>query len=317
MVSWQLCFTIGATARGMLRPLLILPPVVAEVNLRLIHLSISAFGSTGPLSELPGTDPVVQAMSGIMSVTGDLGGAPVLVGVPIADFTAGMVGAQAVMLALLARHKTGQGQKVELSMLSALISSWTTRLAAYWAEGKDPVANGNAHSAVTPYQAYRTKSGYAVAGVWGAGDGWPKFCAAVGRPDLVNDPRFADNLKRTSNKAELNAILEPIFVTKSTEEWAAIFAEKRALFGPVHKFSEALNHPQVLQSGLVTSVRHPTLGEVKTLAPVIQLSDTPGHVSRHPPLLGEHTEEVLQEAGLSSSAIKHLFEIGAAKGPVR
>lgn len=288
-----------------------------QLNPRLIYVSISAFGQTGPLSELPGTDPVVQAMSGVMSVTGEPGGGPVLVGVPVADFTSAMMGAQSVMLALLARHKTGRGQKVELSMLSALISSWTTRLAAYWGEQKDPSAHGSAHSAVTPYQAYKTENGYAVAGVWGAGEGWTKFCDAVGRNDLVDDFRFSDNIRRTANKAALNAILEPIFLSKTTEAWAEIFAAKRALFGPVYKFSEILSHPQVVASGLVTTVDHPKLGTINQLGPVIQLSDTPGQISRHPPLLGEHTEELLIEAGLSPAAVQRLFDVGAAGRPAQ
>jgi crotonobetainyl-CoA:carnitine CoA-transferase CaiB-like acyl-CoA transferase len=287
---------------------------LSKINPRLIHVSVSAFGA-GPLDPYPGTDPVVQAMSGVMSVTGEPEGGPVLVGVPVADFTGAMVGAQAAMLGLLARERTGRGQKIDTSMLYGLLSALTTRLASYWHTGENPMRYGSAHSVVAPYQAFRTKDGYAVAGVWGAGEGWPRFCKAIGRAELAKDPRFETNQDRVHRRDELTALLDAIFVTRTTAEWEKSFNENHALFGPVYTFSEILNHPHVESAGLVQSVEHAKIGQIPQLGPVIFLRDTPGRIAGPPPLLGEHTRMILEEAGYSEAEIKNFIEAGVAGGP--
>lgn len=284
---------------------------LSEINPGLVYVSVSAFGE-GPLAPFPGTDPVVQAVSGVMSVTGEPDGGPLLVGVPVADFTGAMIGAQAVMLGLLARERTGRGQKIDVSMLFGLMSALTTRLASHWTTGEDPKRFGSAHSVVAPYQAFRTKDGHAVAGVWGAGEGWPRFCAAVERPDLVDDPRFLTNDLRVDHRDELTALLDEVFLTRTTKEWEAAFNEHHALFGPVHSFSELLSHPHVEEAGIIQSVEHPTAGEIPQLGPVIFLQDTPGRISSPPPLLGQHTREVLGLAGYSESEIETLVAGGVA-----
>lgn len=287
---------------------------VAQVNPRVVYVSVSAFGE-GPLDPYPGTDPVVQAMSGVMSVTGEPDGGPVLVGIPVADFTGAMIGAQAVLLGLLARERTGKGQKIDVSMLYGLLSSLTTRLASHWATGTDPQRFGSAHSVVSPYQAFETKDGYAVAGVWGAGEGWPRFCAAIERPDLAEDPRFLTNHDRVERRGELTGLLSDIFRTRTTAEWEQSFHACSALFGPVYSFSEILNHPHVEQAGLVQTVNHPTLGEIPQLGPVIFLRDTPGRIAGPPPVLGQHTREVLVEAGYTAAEIDGLVAGGVALTP--
>lgn len=283
-------------------------------NPGLIYVSVSAFGE-GPLAPYPGTDPVVQAMSGVMSVTGEPDGGPLLVGVPVADFTGAMVQAQAVMLGLLARHRTGRGQKIDVSMLFALLSSLTTRLASYWTDHEDPKRYGSAHSVVCPYQAFRTADGYAVAGVWGAGEGWPKFCRAIGEPELADDERYLTNQQRVDRRAELSAYLDGVFVTRTTAQWQESFGEHGALFGPVHTFSEILSHPHVVQSGLIQSTDHPIAGEFPQLGPVIFLRDTPGRIAGSPPLLGQHTREVLGELGYGTDEIDAMIATGKATEP--
>lgn len=288
---------------------------LAAINPRLIYVSLSAFGE-GPLGPFPGTDPVVQAMSGIMSVTGEVGGGPVLVGIPIADFTAAMVTVQGVLLALLARERTGQGQKVEISMLHALLSSLTTRLASYWATGREPVRNGGAHSVVMPYQAWQTADGYAVAGVWNGGNVmWPRFCQAVGLPTLAEDADYATNELRLKNKAQLEPILQAQFKTRTTAEWEQRFNERGVLFSPVNTFPQILEHPHVAQADILGSLVHPKLGELPQIKPPIRLSNTPGGLNRHPPALGEHSREILSEAGLGAGEIDRLFESGIAGAP--
>jgi formyl-CoA transferase/CoA:oxalate CoA-transferase len=173
--------------------------ILSAINPKLIYVSITGFGR-GPLESWPATDPVVQAVSGVMGVTGEEGGPPVLVGVPIADYAGSMQVIEGVLLGLLARMKTGLGQRIDISMLQGLMTALTTRLATYWATGDVPVRLGGAHSAVAPYNVFPASDGWIVAGVWGAGEAWPRFCAAIGRPDLADDPRFLDNKMRVDNR---------------------------------------------------------------------------------------------------------------------
>ncbi len=286
--------------------------VLRKINPRLIYISVTGFGR-GPLEAWPATDPVVQAMSGLMTVTGEIDGPPLLVGAPIADYAGAMQVMQAVLLGLLARERSGGGQRVEISMMHSLMAALTTRLAMFWASGEEPQRLGGGHSAVAPYNVFRTADGYMVAGVWGAGEAWPRFCAAIERPDLVDDVRFATNADRVARRPELYPLLEEITVTRTTAQWQERFRAEHVLFGPVLSFAELMAHEHVVKTGLVTSVEHPTAGTVPQLAPVLQFSQTPAEISGPPPRLGEHSVEVLAELGYSPDMIDRL----AAEGVVR
>lgn len=285
---------------------------LSAINDQIVYISLTAFGPDGPLAPYPGTDPVVQAVSGVMSVTGEPDRGPNLVGVPMADFTGALVTAQAAMLGLFARQQTGKGQLIDVSMLFALMSSLTTRLASHWVDGEDPERHGSAHSVVVPYEAFQTADGHVVTGVWGGADGWERFCRAIGEPDLAADERYLTNQQRVDARAELTEYLQSIFITRTSAEWEESFNQHRSLFGTVHTFSQILNHPQVQQAGLVQSVEHATLGEIPQLGPVIGLHDTPGGIAGPPPVLGQHSEEILAEAGYSPEEIAAMIKAGVA-----
>jgi crotonobetainyl-CoA:carnitine CoA-transferase CaiB-like acyl-CoA transferase len=276
-------------------------------NPRLIYCSLSAFGPSGPLAKAPGTDPVVQALSGVMSTTGEADGDPLMVGVPIADFTGAHALAMAILLGLLARERTGTGQKIEVPMLSALIPALTTRLASWWSDGIDSQRFGAAHSAVTPYELYHTSDGMIVAGTW-APDAWPKFCEAIDMQELVEDPRFATNVERIDHRVELKEILVSVFAQRTTAAWEERFRAAGALFGNVNNISDVVDHPQVEALQVFQTVAHPTVGELKQLGPSIHLSETPGELRSAPPLFGQHTQEVLEELGLDQGRIDDLVD---------
>jgi len=286
---------------------------LSALNERLVYCSISAFGQEGPLAPFPGTDPVVQAASGVMSVTGEPDRGPSLVGVPIADFTGAQQAVQGILMALLVRERTGRGQKVEISLLAGLLSALTTRLASFFTTGEDPQRFGSAHSIVVPYEAFETADGWAVAGVWGGNDGWQPFCDAIGLPELEEDERYRRNEDRVQRRDELRPVLQAAFRGRTTAEWEERFRAGGVLFHPVYSFSEILGHPQVAAAGLVTEMEHQTAGTIPQLAPVIGLSETPGALGLPPPLLGQHSAEILREAGYEDAAIEGLVERGVVK----
>jgi formyl-CoA transferase/CoA:oxalate CoA-transferase len=287
---------------------------LSDLNPRLIYCSVSAFGPDGPLASDPGTDPVIQAMSGVMSLTGEPDGGPLLVGVPMADFTGSMALVQAVLLGLLARERTGRGQQIDIPMLSVMLFGLTTRLASYWANGTDSVRFGSAHSVVAPYQAYSAADGDIVAGAW-APEAWPRFCEAIDRLDLVDHPLFATNPDRVAHRAQLNAILDDVFAGQTVAQWQERFHQARALFGEVTTIASALDHPQVRHLGLVRTVRHGALGDISQLAPPLVLSETPADLRLPPPLLGEHSRQILFEAGYSDDSVTDLIERGVVATP--
>ena len=285
-----------------------------KLNPRLVYCSITAYGPSGPMASEKGMDPVLQAFGGLLSVTGEADRPPVMIGVPLIDTGTAMTAFQAILLGLFARERIGRGQHVQTSMLATTLNMWGTRLPHYWSSGVDPTRHGSAHSATIPYKVFQTTDGYVVAGVW-QDEEWPAFCDIVGRPDLKTDERFRTKPDRLKNRLVLESLLDEVMVKRSTADWEARFRAGHGLFGRVQTFSEVLNHPQVAALGIVDQVVHPVVGEMPTLGPIIELSETPGSVSTPAPLYAQHSFDVLRELGYAQTEIDGLVADKAVAAP--
>lgn len=263
-----------------------------EQNPRLIYASLSAFGSTGPLRNAPGYDLAIQAWGGLMSITGPPDGEPTKVGVAIIDIVAGLMLGKSIAAALYAREKSGRGQKIETSLLEAEVASLVNAGANYLATGEVPRRWGNAHPNIVPYQSFETSDGYLVAGVANEAI-WQRFCPAIGCPELLDDDRFKTNAQRVENRTELLAVLGQAFARRPTQEWLTLLNGAGVPCAPVKNIAEVFSEPQVRERGMLQEVQHPTAGQVRMAGPPVKFSATPASIRLAPPLLGQHTREVL------------------------
>jgi formyl-CoA transferase/CoA:oxalate CoA-transferase len=259
----------------------------SALNPRLIYCSISGYGQTGPHAHLPGYDAVIQGEAGIMDMTGFADGAPTRVGVAITDYLAGLYAIQGILLALHDRQTSGRGQHVDISLFEAM-------LAVLLATGVDPTRVGNDHLNIAPYEPLRAKDGLIIVAVANPRL-WGRFCAAIERPELRDDPRFRSNTARVANRVALKLELEETFRRFTVEELGQRLQAQSVPFGRVRSMREAMAHPQVAARHIVLEQHREDIGTVETLAPVVRLSRTPAEVRLPPPALGEHTEEILEE----------------------
>ncbi len=268
---------------------------VAALNPRLIYCSISGYGQTGPSSQLPGYDAVLQGEAGIMDMTGFADGEPMRVGVAITDYLAGLYATQGILLALNDRHTSGLGQHVDISLFEAMLSVMRLPMSVLLATGATPSRVGNDHLNIAPYQPLRAKDGLIIVAVANPAL-WIRFCEAMDRPDWRDDPRFRTNTERVANRIALKAAIETAIERFTVDELTSRFQAKNVPCGRVRSVGEALEHPQVGPRGILMTQEHPQFGAIETLAPVVRLSRTPAEVTLPPPTLGEHTQEIL--AGL-------------------
>ena len=262
-------------------------------NPGIIYCSVSGFGQDGPYRDRAALDLILQAESGMISVTGEEGGRGVRAGTSIADMTAGMYAAFGIMLALRVKEKTGRGQAIDVSMLEGQMSLLGTMIGGYLADREMPGPMGTAYKALLPYQTFRTKSRDLALAV-GSDRLWRIFCPIMGLEAMMDDPRFATNAVRVQHRADLIARLQEVFLTRPYEEWEELLLERGIPVGAINTIDQVVEHPQVKARGMIVESEHPVAGKVKLVGIPVKLSETPGSVREPAPLLGQHTDEVLQ-----------------------
>lgn len=285
---------------------------LAEINPRLIMASTSGFGQTGPYQSRPALDIIVQAMGGVMSITGEPGGPPVRPGASYGDIAAGLYTVVGILSAVHERERSGLGQHVDISLLDCQVSVLENAFMRYFVTGKPPEPLGTRHPAATPFQAFPTSDGWVVVALgFGIENQWGLLCGFLGLPELIDDERFNTSPRRTANHAVLEPILFEAFRQRTTDEWLDDFLQAGIPCGPINSIPQAASDPQIQSRGMLQEVTHPEAG-------TIPLANTPFHMSRSeagikgpPPSFGEHTRDVLHELlGLDDDAVDALVERG-------
>lgn len=285
---------------------------LARDNPRLIYASISGFGQTGPYRDRPGYDQIVQGMSGLMSLTGTAETAPLRIGIPIGDLLAGYFAALGILAALIERERSGQGQRVETSLLEALVGSLSFQAARYLNTAEVPPPVGNHHPLTAPMGVYHAKDGHLNLAV-GNDDMWGRLCRALGLPELADDPRFATAAARLDSRKAMDEILEAALAKKPATEWVERLNAAGVACGPIYALDQVFADPQVVQSGLVHELSHPLWGLHKVIGLPVRLHRTPAEVKTPAPLPGAHTREVLVELGYDGDAIETLLADGVVE----
>jgi crotonobetainyl-CoA:carnitine CoA-transferase CaiB-like acyl-CoA transferase len=283
---------------------------VRAMNRRAVVCHVSGFGQDGPGRAWAAYDLVVQGMGGVMSLTGPAGGDPVMVGVPQADMVAGMFAAFAIVAALEARHRTGEGQVIDATMIGGQVALLSRQAARYFADGTVPRPEGNVHASIVPYQTFRAADGFV--NICCANNAlFERMCRAIDLEDLLDDARFADNGSRVKHRDILVPLIEARVHQIKKGEVVRKLREANVPVGPINDLAEVFNDPVVRHLGLIAEVDHPVAGRVRAPGIPVRMSETPASVRRAPPLLGEHTDEVLAELGYEPDDIKRLHTDGA------
>lgn len=272
---------------------------------RLIYVSVTGYGQTGPDKHKPGYDAMIQAQGGIMSITGPADGMPHKVGVAVVDVTTGLYATTAVLAALNHRHATGKGQHVDVALLDSQVG-WLVNVAQnYLANGERPSRYGNAHPSLVPYETFETADGHIVIAI-GSDDQFRKFCGILNRPDLWGDERYQTNRGRVTHRDELLPNIRQEMTTRNSADWLDSCLKINVPAGPINSIDTVLEMEQIKARGMVQEIQHTTAGTIKILGPVPKLSETPAEIHLPPPALSEHTDEILQSLGYTTAQIEKL-----------
>jgi glutaryl-CoA transferase len=266
----------------------------SAINPSLIYCSLTGFGQTGPLRDKPGYDFMIQAMGGLMSITGEPEGEPMKVGVAVADLFAGQNAAIAILAALQARGQTGKGQHLDVSLFDSQVALLANVASNFLISGNLPKRYGNAHANIVPYQSFQAGDAWFVVAV-GNDKQFEKFCQVIGKGELAQDPRFAVNAGRVENREELIALLKPVILTRTSREWLSMLENAGIPCGPINTLDKVFSMPQVEAREMLIHMKHPEIGDLKLVGSALKFSDTPVDYKLPPPRLGEHTEEVLND----------------------
>ena len=295
---------------GVMKKLGIDYPSLKDINPGLVYASISGFGQTGPWADRPGFDLMAQAMSGVMSVTGYPDGPPVKAGVPVADIGCALFAVYGILSAYIGKTKSGEGQFIDASLFDSALafSIWDT--AQFWGTGNEPEKLGTANHMSAPYQAMKASDGYFVMGATNQ-KLWKLLCDKIGRAELFEDPLFRTNPLRLANRLLLAVELEKTFATKTSAEWVDLLLAEGIPAGPINTYPQAFESEHGQFRKMRMEIDHPIEGKVPNIGFAVKLMGTPQEVTRHPPLLGEHTHEILQELGITGAKLKAIDDGGA------
>lgn len=295
---------------GVMKKLGIGYDALRQINPKLVYVSISGFGQSGPWADRPGFDLMAQAMSGVMSVTGHGDGRPVKAGVPVADIGCALFAVYGALSAYIGAQKTGQGQLVDASLFDSALAFSIWDISEYWGTGKPPQALGTANRMSAPYQAVRAKDDWFVMGATNQ-KLWQKLCHLLDRDDLLADARFVNIASRLANRDALIKELEASFAHKNAQAWIDEMLASGIPAGPILDYPRAFDSEHGRYRNMKMQVDHPIEGKVPNIGFAVKMQGTPQEVRRHPPLLGEHTHEVLRQAGFDEAAIEQLQHLGA------
>jgi CoA:oxalate CoA-transferase len=271
-------------------------PVLREHNPRIIYVSISGFGQTGPYAEKTAFDIIVQGMGGMLSVTGEPGGPPIRPGASLGDTICSLFSVAGILAALYERERSGEGQELDMAMLDCQVAILENAVSRYLATGEVPKPTGSRHPIATPFQAFQTRDGYIVVAMMGREDVlWPRFCKLIGHEELLQDKRFDTNFSRIQHLDILEPVFREAMLKKTTTEWLDTLTAADIPCGPVNTIDKVVKDPHIEHRGMITEVQHSSLGKLRTHNTPLKLSRTPARVDKAAPELGEHTEEVLRE----------------------
>ena len=282
---------------------------IKKTNPGVVYCSISGYGRTGPMADMPGYDLLIQAYSGLMSLTGDPEGSPLRIGFSLVDLFTGMMAYGTILTALRQRDQTGKGQWVESALLDGQVAALSYHATGFMGTGVEPKRMGSGHPSLVPYQSFSASDGQFIIGCANQGL-WERMCRAIGQDAMLDDPRYTTNTDRVEHRAECVGELSALFAQKTTAHWVDLIVEAGVPCGPINTVADVVSNPQVLARNMIAEADHPNIPNLKFPGSPLKLTDSPATIRRVPPMLGQHNEEILEEAGYSPEKIADLKERG-------